>query len=271
MIGKYGEVVWFAVSTWCDSVKIIRRASAAVATIPKALDAEHPIDPSQKLQLIISFIETCVTGVFPGGRQSSIAKIPATWFSTVFNAEGILSVTLPRVTSSSPEITSPVQRMFEAFGSYTNVDPFLLAEKTMNQIKGAFAGFGPAIAMENLDEVFYDSIGGDTTAIREHARQKWMTYIQKSIALFGYLKHTEFQSHLDAVVSNVRTQLALTEQNTSGGGGLVAHWDEFWYVQKEEMSKFAQQQVRDQIMRLSYLVSRTRPANTMVWTVLLDT
>ena len=76
-------------------------------------------------------------------------------------------------------ITSPVQRVFEAFGSYTNLDPFLLADNTINQIKGAFAGFKPAITIEKLEDLFYKSITGLTTQIREEARKKWMAYIQK--------------------------------------------------------------------------------------------
>lgn len=84
------------------------------------------------------------------------------------------------------------------------------------------------------------------------------------------LDHPEFSNHLDGVVNNVRAQLLLIEQNTSGGAGLVSHWDEFWHAQKDEMPRFSQQQVREQIQLMAYLVSRTMPADALVLTVTLD-
>lgn len=46
VLKKSGSVVWWGVSTLCESTEIERRINSDESTIPQELDTEHPLDVS---------------------------------------------------------------------------------------------------------------------------------------------------------------------------------------------------------------------------------
>ncbi len=120
------------------------------------------------------FAESCVTGILPGGSVSVYAKIPVTYFNLIFSQDGQLPAGLPRVSPTSPEILNPMARVFEAFGSSSNLGPFFLADNQMNQIKGALIGLGVPIGTKKMTNLIMEGAGGSAASAA-----KWMSYIKK--------------------------------------------------------------------------------------------
>jgi hypothetical protein len=120
------------------------------------------------------FMESCVTGVLPGGKLSRYASISANYFNVQFGL-GRLPAGLPLVSPTSPDLTNPLARVFEAFGSNTNQAPLLLADRIMNQVKGNLIGLLKTPLKERtLSTLIESGMGGNF-----EDRIKWLSYMQR--------------------------------------------------------------------------------------------
>jgi hypothetical protein len=84
-----------------------------------------------------------------------------------------MPVDLPRVTLTSPVLTSASERFMEVFGSETNYEAMVLLDRTTNVIKGSLFGFKPPFTSINFARAVENSVydGADTT--------RWLTFLQK--------------------------------------------------------------------------------------------
>lgn len=115
-----------------------------------------------------------MTGILPGGKLSNYASIAANYFNIQFGF-GRLPAGLPLVSPTSPDITNPLARVFEAFGSNTNQAPLLLADRLMNQVKGSLIGLRRIPLKEDtLSALIQSGIGGNL-----EDRLKWLSYAQR--------------------------------------------------------------------------------------------
>lgn len=120
------------------------------------------------------FAEKCVTGVKTDGPLSSYARIPLTYFNNIFSQNGQLPAGLPRVSPTSPDLRNPTKRVFEAFGSSTNLNELLLADGLMNEIKGAFMGPTQPLNRKSQQNLIFSAATGNAAD-----GIKWISYIQK--------------------------------------------------------------------------------------------
>jgi hypothetical protein len=116
------------------------------------------------------FVESCVTGILPDGSRSELPKMSLDWINKVFIA-GAPPARIAPVTDTSPVFTFWYQRVYEAFGSSTNLKPFFLAESQMNTIKGQFMGLAVPISSQ-LGVYLNKAVGG--TEIQEAAFFSWI-------------------------------------------------------------------------------------------------
>lgn len=123
------------------------------------------------------FAESCVTGNLPGGGRSVLSRISPAYFNQIFSQDFQLPPGLPPVSPTSPDITNPMSRVFEAFGSNSNLAPFLLADGQMNQIKGALIGLKQPLGYETLGKLVVEGMSGGVGS--SDAAAKWMSYVKK--------------------------------------------------------------------------------------------
>lgn len=207
---------------------------------------------------MMRFVEYLITGDLPGGGKSVLTRFTILWIFSVLLNELSLPPGLPPVSPTSPEMRQPIARLSEALGSNTNLDPFMLADRQMNQIKGALMGFEFPISLKKMEGLIRTAISrpGDQVATA-----KWLDYVRKTVSVFKYLQHQDATSKLVGVVTNLRAQCAIIEQNTIGSTGLAHHWDEFWGAQTEQMAKFAHQVVLDYLKTVTEIYSQAQPAD----------
>ncbi|KAK3332586.1 hypothetical protein B0T19DRAFT_457475 [Cercophora scortea] len=254
---RTAQLPFYIVSEICERTDVLKKVASVLAQFPKALDVEHPID----LQVVMRFIESCVTGLLPGGGRSVLLKITADYFNTYFTGSWELPANLPLVSPTSPDLRSCVARIFEALGSITNMAPFFLADSETNQIKGSFIGLQEPMKLAKLKRLVVDSLAGGSGAAA--AERKWMSYVRKSIPVFKYLQDPEVSASFAAVAANIRAQLVIIETYTSvfGGTGLVHHWDEYWAALMVAVPRFARQTVTDYIHAAIAVYNERQPAD----------
>lgn len=115
-----------------------------------------------------------MTGILPGGKLSRYASISANYFNLQFGL-GRLPAGLPLVSPTSPDLSNPLARVFEAFGSNTNQAPLLLADRLMNQVKGNLIGLIKLPLSENTLSALIESGKGGNN----EDRIKWLSYVQR--------------------------------------------------------------------------------------------
>jgi hypothetical protein len=133
------------------------------------------------------FLESCVSNVLPGGGTSVYNAIPVTYFNNVFSKDNMLPAGLPLVSSTSPDIRNAMRRIFEAMGSDTNLGPFFLADRQMNQEKGGLIGLSPPLAVSKVRDLIYEAASGN-----RESGTKVMSYLQKVCSRFSSLNSRFF-------------------------------------------------------------------------------
>lgn len=112
----------------------------------------------------------------------------ASYFNIIFTQDNRLPSGLPKVSPTSPDIRNPMKRVFEAFGSNSNLGPLLLADRQMNQIKGALIGLSAPQSLDTLKLLIFNAAGGNTAD-----GLKWISYIKKvSSRLLGFNSNTVY-------------------------------------------------------------------------------
>ena len=135
----------------------------------------------------MKFAEYCVTNALDNGVTSNIRAISAAWFNMVFNnPKNLLPAGLPPAFPEAPDYRMPIDRVFAMFGNTKWLEPFVLADSGMNEIKGKLAGLKPPKNSKNFEVAVLNSIGGGDLA-------QWMGYLHKVISpLAFYLNRFEF-------------------------------------------------------------------------------
>ncbi|KAL4945990.1 hypothetical protein BDV06DRAFT_218699 [Aspergillus oleicola] len=122
---------------------------------------------------------------------------------------------LPRVSPGSPDIRSPVQRMYEALGSTTNPTEFTLLEDAVNVFKGRLEVFNNPMALRDFRERVSNAATGHPDA--ELLIEEFMSPLRETVAMFQYLNNPETITRLDGIVARVYTELQRIERNVGPG------------------------------------------------------
>lgn len=69
-----------------------------------------------------------------------------------------------------------MKRVFEAFGSSSNLAQLTLADRQLNQIKGALMGLGPPLKLAKFENLLFNGAGRNVKDA-----MKWKSYIKKVI------------------------------------------------------------------------------------------
>ncbi|KAK4157150.1 hypothetical protein C8A00DRAFT_29859, partial [Chaetomidium leptoderma] len=149
-----------------------------------------------------------------------------------------------RFSPTSPDITNPVFRLFEAFGSNTHMGPLSLADRMMNQIKGKLIGLGDPLTLLVFKGLMEDGARGDTMAA-----MKGLSYIQGGIAVFNYLQQPGVSGVFHETATNIRAQFSITDRYivTLGAPNLANKWDEFFAALLRAVPVHSQQWLNDRI------------------------
>ncbi|KAM7212852.1 Glycosyl hydrolase family 71 domain containing protein [Rhypophila decipiens] len=257
-LSKLGTVPYYLVSQICESADILRKETTDSSDLPGALDTEHPLD----LQIFMRFLESCVTGNLPGGARSVLTRITPEYFNEIFSRDLQLpaGASMARISPTSPDILNPMERVFEAFGSVTNPHNLLLADRQMNIIKGKLIGFKFPLTLLNFGTLVDQGLAGDFSA-----RLDWISWIKKTIAVFKYFQHGDFQDSLGIVQNSINDQFRYTEMYTVGGTGLRHHWMEFLQHLLWAVGLFARDVVLEYIKIVQRKYDQAQPPDYAVY------
>jgi hypothetical protein len=106
--------------------------------------------------LVNRFIETLLTGRLMSGDMSRYGKASIAFINDFLLADNVLPANGPAVSvhpssSGAPyNSRSPIMRLLECLGSYTNSYPFLLLEGELNGMKGRLT---QGVPLRNMDKI----------------------------------------------------------------------------------------------------------------------
>lgn len=142
----------------------------------------------------------------------------------------------------------------EAFGSTTNRNNFVLAERQINAAKGSIFGLEGPISVANFAQLSTRGAGIDDDAAEEALQE-----IRAVISVFRYLNDPLITTRYNNVAASLRAQLVIIEANTAGGTGLAAHFDEFWPDYQRQIEIFSQVWVQDRINQMRQIYNQIGP------------
>lgn len=88
----------------------------------------------------------------PQGPITNTPAIPNEYFDNQFLVDETLPEGLPRHPSTSPDLTRPIDRMMEAWGSSNNYLLFTILEGSLNSAKGAIESFISPMAAQDFQD-----------------------------------------------------------------------------------------------------------------------
>lgn len=77
----------------------------------------------------------------PDGPVTRTSQVSEAFWRNVWNNDEALPSGLPRVSSSSPDLRNPAQRLYERMGSNTNPTHFVFLRDSVNAVKGQLETF----------------------------------------------------------------------------------------------------------------------------------
>ncbi|KAK9423441.1 putative cytochrome p450 protein [Seiridium unicorne] len=143
----------------------------------------------------------------PDGPVTRTSQVSETFWQDVWDNDEALPSGLPRVSSSSPDLRNPAQRLYKRMGC---LETF---QRTMAPAQIAMHAMN---ALDATNENQWLDIQAMFTGLRE------------TIGVFEYINHEDVITRLDTVSAGIYSDLQIIEANTEGSDGLSAHWNEFY-------------------------------------------
>ncbi|KAF5576472.1 glycosyl hydrolase family 71 [Fusarium pseudocircinatum] len=169
---------------YSTSVEVIPSTSLTRNEIIASVDTEHNPD----LQYTSALLRTAMTGILPNGTATRTPAIDANdllqyWHMNTLNG-------LPRADMSQATNT-PNDYFMDRFGSTGNRSPLLLADRTMNQVKGRIFSQDANVQSEaNFEETLEESIRTGT------GEQAFLEPIRQVIIVFRYMSTPEARQRI---------------------------------------------------------------------------
>lgn len=205
----------------------------------------------------------------PATRTPPMGDI-AFWTEHWNNPAG-LPAGLPPVTSTSPDLRRPADRVFEAVGSTTNPYAMTMMQDRLQTAKTRLESYTEPISAHSARALLHratapDGSGGDGPI------NDLIAPLQEASAVFEFTRDPEIARQIQAIRGLVAAQLMVVEQHCPGAQGFTAHWDEFYPYYFSAVSEFARRWARRHIgeMRTAYEASRGAYARDAVLEELLE-
>ncbi|KAK8081220.1 hypothetical protein PG996_000001 [Apiospora saccharicola] len=241
-------------SQQCDNAQVEPRPiTEGDLVLPKGQQVEHRVP----LSTSALFIASCNHGrmwnrspkgkiiggkpsgqLTPEGRRTRTPAIRSEFWRNVWNDANALPAGLPPVTPTSPEMRRPADRIYEALGSATNLEPLTFLDGAINRAKGCIEGYKRPMSEKKLKRYLRNANQG-TDSQRQLAVQTFLAPLRETRGVFQYLRDVHVYTTMDNIVSTVYRELRLIEEHIFEARGISDHWTEWYPYYFSEVSAFA--------------------------------
>lgn len=153
------------------------------------LNVEHVLE----LQTFVQFIRATITGNLRSGDTFEDTVDPRIW-------EDLRDVPYPPTVTAVNGHTTPMNRMWNAFGTKVNMDPLVLADKNLNGVKERMWNDRTAI---RSDEEMEDILSRATNA----AFTDFVNEVRNPLTVLQFIMHDEMRTRARAAYRDLRDEI----------------------------------------------------------------
>ncbi|EFW22555.1 conserved hypothetical protein [Coccidioides posadasii str. Silveira] len=206
-----------------------------LGTLPIEAETEHLVP----LSLHTRFIEVANTGWLRGSRRGSRATrappVDSAALKNLYYGANTLRAGLSRVARFSPNLRSPVDRVWEAFGSTTNRENMVMTQRQINAQKQTVFDIQRRCSESQWHRWLRLLIEGDRTITQE-----LLGNLRMVLSVFRYHQIGDVAKRTERTRDMIRDQYKLIGREHRSLRHLADHWSEFYddYVTEiEEQSR----------------------------------
>ncbi|KAK4120706.1 hypothetical protein N657DRAFT_648894 [Parathielavia appendiculata] len=158
----------------------------------------------------------------------------------------MLPPNLQRGSVTSPDVRNPISRMFEPFGSKSDLGSIMLADHRMNFIKGMLIGLNDPMKVKT----FEDYIKRGLLYGEKDLTMYVLDSIKTTISAFRYLSHPEVRRVFVDTATNIPAQAAVIGKHTIAAPNLDYRWDEFMAALTRAVPYYGRDWVLERILHV---------------------